>query len=502
MIYNGSDVYIFNPAYVLKNDLRRVVIFSGASSNDLSVRDWESYLHPLHAKIFSFFTFNQPLNTTIALLSQYLRRTEEAVKDIVFPFIENPLSVYTKYNEDKIWIPKNVIINRKRIKNKVNYLKLTPDVFNCSSIDVTSRRMYMGPTLLTLMLNNTCVTDCIYCYADTKTSCTRKLSTRRILELLDEAYTMQVRAVNLMGGEVFLHPDWFIILKKLTDLNIAPEYISSKYPINNEIIDNIKKTGYRNPIQISLDTCSPDILKQTLSVKKDYVSKVIQGIRLLDKSGLNYRITSVITTYNVQNDIFNELANFISSLENITDWRITPAVNSNWIEYSCFKKLKPNKKDIESLYQYIESSIIPKLRIPVFLNRSAINREFHYCKTGSMDFKGVRCSALNNHMFILPDGKVTICEQLYWLPQFLIGNVSNNSIKEVWNSKRAKELSNLRRDDIRSGSPCKDCTFFESCFAMNNRCWVDIIKVYGKENWDFPDPRCAFAPPLTYNIGY
>jgi len=27
--------------------------------------------------------------------------------------------------------------------------------------------------------------------------------------------------------------------------------------------------------------------------------------------------------------------------------------------------------------------------------------------------------------------------------------------------------------------------------------WVeDIVKAYGKKNWDYPDPRCAFAPEM------
>ncbi len=502
MLFDDSETYILNPAYVMKNDSRRVVIFSRLGRNNLSARDWESLLHPLHAKIFSFFTFNRPLYTTISLLSRYLNRDESTVRKIVFPFIENPRSVYTKYKEDKVFIPKNVIINRKRIAGEVDYLNLMPDVFDCYSIDIVTRRMYTAPSLLTLMLNNMCIADCIYCYADTKTRIKNKLSTTRMIELIEEAHTMQVRGVNLMGGEIFLHPDWPVILKKLMDLNMSPEYISTKCPINGEIIDSIKKTSYNNPIQVSVDTCSPDLLKQTLFVKSDYIAKILHGIKLLDKSGLKYRIASVLTTYNTKNSVFKELSCFMSGLKNITDWRITPAVNSNWIKYNDFRKLKPGKNEIEALYEFIEKQIIPCLSFPVSLNRSAINRDFHYCTTGSMDFKGVKCSALNNHLFILPDGKATICEQLYWLPRFLIGDVSVSSISEVWNSQDAKKLLTLKREDIQDSSPCKECKLFDPCFSVNNRCWLDIVKAYGEQNWDFPDPRCAYAPPMTNDLEF
>ena len=502
MSINEKEVYVFNPDYVMRNDSHRVVLFSGSRANGFSVSDWESFLLPLHAKIFSFFTFNRPFHSTVSLLGEYIKRDEQTARKIVFPFIENPISVYTKYREEKVRIPKNIIINRNQIKGNVNFLNLEPDVFNCRTIDITTQRNYTGPQLLTFMLNNNCIADCIYCYADKKTKVKNLLPVVRILELIEEAKKLPVRLINLMGGEIFLHPDWQVILKKLVDLNLSPDYISTKYPLTNEIIFNIQKTGFNNPVQISLDACSSCLLQKSLSVKNDYLKNVLKGIKLLDESGLKYRINSVLTTFNTKTEVIEELFSFISELKNISDWRITPAVNSNWIKHEEFRKLKPEKREIESLYEFIEEEIIPYSKIPIFLNRSAINREFQYCSTGSKDFKGVKCSALNNHLFILPDGKATICEQLYWSPQFIIGDASVNNISQIWNSNRAKKLLNLQRDDIKDSSQCKVCKHFESCFNSRNRCWVDIAKAYGKKNWDYPDPRCAFAPPMTFDLRF
>ena len=502
MRLNESEVYIFNPDYVMRNDSHRVVIFSKSNLSRLSIPDWESFLHPLHAKIFSFFTFNRSLQTTILKLSEYFKKDEMAVRKIVFPFIENPLSVYTKYKENKVRIPKNVIVNRNQIAGEIKYLNLKPDVFDCQTIDITTQRTYTGPQLLTFMLNNNCIANCIYCYADKKTKVKNRLPVSRILELIEEANNLPVHLINLMGGEIFLHPDWQIILKKLVDLNLPPEYISTKYPLTKEIIRSIKMTGFANPVQISLDACSSELLMKTLFVKNDYLHKVLQGIKKLDNSGLKYRISSVLTTHNTKKDLIKVLFNFISELKNISDWRITPAINSNWIEYDKFKKIKSEKKEIESLYEFIESEIMPYSKIPIFLNKPAIDREFHYCRTGSLDFKGVKCSALNNQLFILPDGKATICEQLYWSTQFIVGDVSDKNISEVWNSSQAQKLLNLQREDIQDLSPCKVCKLFESCFNARNRCWLDIVKAYGKENWDFPDPRCAFAPEMNYDLRF
>ena len=44
------------------------------------------------------------------------------------------------------------------------------------------------------------------------------------------------------------------------------------------------------------------------------------------------------------------------------------------------------------------------------------------------------------------------------------------------------------------------CKLFDECMDFPNRCIVDILKGYGPENWDYPDPRCAQAPPFIYDL--
>jgi len=251
MRYDKNEIYILNPDYVMRNDSHRVVLFSRDKTSQLSTSHWESFLHPLHAQIFSFFTFNRPLNITVSLLEQYLKRDEQTVRNIVYPFIENQQSFYTKYRDEKVRIPKNVIISRNKISEEVVFLNINPDVFSCRNIDLTTERNYLAPQMLTFMLNNSCVSNCIY-----------------------------------------------------------------------------------------------------------------------------------------------------------------------------------------------------------------------------------------------------------WMPQFIIGDVSKQSISEVWNSSDAHKLMNLNRADIQESSPCKNCNLFKPCFDARNRCWVDIVKAYGKENWDYPDPRCAFAPAMINDLGF
>ncbi|MDR0546598.1 MAG: SPASM domain-containing protein, partial [Dysgonamonadaceae bacterium] len=64
---------------------------------------------------------------------------------------------------------------------------------------------------------------------------------------------------------------------------------------------------------------------------------------------------------------------------------------------------------------------------------------------------------------MLPDEQTTICEELYWSPKFIIGDVTTQSIIEIWNSEKATKLYNLSQSDFRVTSACKYCPDFNFC---------------------------------------
>ena len=240
---------------------------------------------------------------------------------------------------------------------------------------------------------------------------------------------------------------------------------------------------------------------ESLGVNGNYAKEMLHGLQLLDDSGLNYQISSVLTNYNCQVNVLAELLHELSHLKHIRDWRIIPASNSIYKEYNVFSHLKPTKAQITKVFNQIRP-LLTQVSFPVILGKEVTDKNYQDTWGGSRCFKGSECSALTTHMFILPDGKVTVCEQLYWHPQFIIGNVTTQSLKEVWHSPQALHLCSLSRQDINKESPCRECRLFEDCFSYQNRCWSDIIKAYGKDCWDFPDPRCCFAPAMKNKLSY
>ena len=497
----NDKVFILNPHYHLKHDIHRVILFSRGKDDENCSYQWHTFIHPLQAAMLSFFTYNRPYRETITLLCDFFCRSREDMERWVSKFIENPSPVYTHSAEGKIHFPKRVLIDASRWKEAFHYRELDIHSFACKTIDLTTRRLFSRPSLVTFMLTNRCVTHCLYCYADTTTPVIHPLPTSRILSLIEEAERLQVQQIGLMGGEIFLHPDWQQILYELVKRDIAPDVISTKMPMTSKLINQLEATGYQGILQVSLDSCNERIAQETLGVKEGYVSQMLEGIRLLDESTLNYQIASVLTTYNCDITTLSEMYIQIANLKRIRDWRIVPVHNSITKEFHSFAKLKPSKGKIIDVNERLRE-IIKKPSFPIIIGVSALEIHYNQATDGSCSFKGKKCSALNTHLFILPDGKATICEQLYWNPHFIVGDVSTSGIQEVWLSDRAKKLYNMQRDDLQSDTVCRDCALFESCFSYHNRCWTDIIKAYGRDCWDYPDPRCQFAPPMKNKLDY
>lgn len=106
------------------------------------------------------------------------------------------------------------------------------------------------------------------------------------------------------------------------------------------------------------------------------------------------------------------------------------------------------------------------------------------------------CVANTTGISILANGDCSVCEMLYDNPEYILGNVSNQSITEIWNSDKALGLYTLKQTLFPEDSPCHDCGVFEKCRNSYGKrvCYLDIAKS-GNQKW-YPDPRCPQASPV------
>ena len=498
--------YMINPAYIIIPDQTRAVITTakgfdvykpGVEEN--TGMSWR--LNPIYAVIFSFFNGRLQLSDTIKQISVETGFSNDWVFDFIKPFFYNTELLSIKYGDSGNWFPfpKRFIIEntdnkpRNDLYSKEEFY-IRKELWNFDTFRLSH------PTNLTLMLNNKCVTDCVYCYANKDYKVENPLSTEKILSLIKEANDLGVLSFDISGGEIMLHKDWDIIVSELLKYGFLP-YISTKVPLTETQIIRLKELGIQR-IQVSIDAWNAAILSKVLGVKESYFDKLKETLHLLEKYDIKVSVKSVITKSNQDlkgiEDLLTNLANF----SNIVSISVAPG------EYSLYKH---GKKGFTNYMTSIEKWNKISDFVRTFAEKVTIFIYPQGCITKDSIFNPVEdkvkvfgkrslCSGNVVSLYILPDGQVTICEELYWSPKFILGDVTKQSVMEIWNSGKATGLYNLSQNDFRPLSACKYCPDFSICRSTLGVCWKMIYMTYGDEHWDMPDPRCPFAPAPVYEF--
>jgi len=236
-----NEKYIINPAYKFRSDIKRVVVTNNNSlyvnnydhNDDNFTKNFSTILHPLVAYLFSFFDGKSSLKDTIQMLSDTLDISEDKVLETFIMYIENEDKIIYRMSEKYIaLIPKNFIIKKGKLKERNLLEGINIDEILNIGVDMDTIRYYI-PNEITLMITNKCLTDCVYCYANTKPTIKTPLSFERITEIVKEAHLLGCRSVELAGGDIFTYKNWYEVIELLNKYEYSP-YISTKIPITEK----------------------------------------------------------------------------------------------------------------------------------------------------------------------------------------------------------------------------------------------------------------------------
>lgn len=500
--------YIINPAYTIVPDKKCTFItnskkFDTFNKNiDVDSGFYQS-LPPLYAYIFSYFTGKHTFEETINDISEKTGIDKLLLTEFVKPFINNSEKILIQLHEihsskiqNQNWIPINFIIESSNI--------VRDDIHEASDFLIPKQNWNLSeyrtafPHRLTLMLTNKCRTECIYCYADKTHNIETLLSTEKYIEIIREADALGVLSIDVNGGEVFLHPGFEQILEELYKHGYNP-YLSTKIPLEEKEIVKFKQIGMKN-LQLSIDVWDGEIMKKLLGVNSNYFFKIQKSLENLEKHGINVKIKSVITKYNDSPEQIIHLLNNLTKFENILDISIAAAEYSLYKGPETFKNYRTSQAKWTILQNTIEDYISTH-KTKCEISCQNIDNEKEYCNSVEVKRKNFinrsKCTANINSLYVLPDGKVGICEELYWNKNFILGDLNKQNIMEIWNSEKATKLYKLSQSNFRMESACSICTDFDYCRLNSGVCWKLIIAAYGEDHCDLPDPRCHYAPPIT-----
>lgn len=477
----------FNTNYYLKPNKDNVLIMAAqlGRENLLPVADgFETRIHPIHAMILSFVD-GRDETEIIDEASLTLKIDSELIRRFLNRLIDNDSYISIKTSTGPSIFPPKIVISGN--KEQYNNSKHRWQDFIYGSVDLSVRR-HFTPSSLTLMVNNVCHTQCYYCYADKRSRTFCSLPYPQVQSLIKEARELHVRSFDVIGGEFFLYPHWENMLKDLHNAGYHP-YISTKMPLNEKQVAKLVELGVHD-IQISLDSLIATHLERSLKVSSNYVGKIKKTLELLDKKGISVYVHSVLSKETETIGDLKSVYQFISSCANIAEWKIDKAGKSLYAS-TPYSKIEVGEPELTKLVGYLDE-IKDEAYFPIRYPRPDVANQIQNINP-SVDFlnRGL-CSGNYSSLFILPDGKVTICEELYWNKKFIIGDIKESTIREIWNSESALDLFNLKQGSIPSDSKCRECSIYSKCRSVRQVCYKEIIKKYGENKWYYPDVNCPF----------
>lgn len=479
---------ILNTEYKLINDYDRILLIQ-MPFEDYSISK-VYFIHPVHAKFLSLFDGTVSDEDVMEYLEREYQVKKSDTVRLIKMFDRNN-DMYIQFQGEIFFFPKNILIPNE---GEIVRNDLGEEECNCIVPYDFKRLRLSYPKTITYVINLNCYTDCVYCYANRRCQY-EPLKTEKILDIIKEAKEIGIVEFNISGGEFFLQKNWELILKVLIDNGFTP-HISTKVPLSEKVIDRAKEIGL-DCIQFSLDTLNNEIAQRTLHVKDDYIENIIASIKYADKVGLNIIIKPTLSkeTCSVKN--VAAILDFAASLKHIKRSVISTIGQSLYIDESTYFKIRPTIAQIKTVLDYIEREG-RKFEFEIYPDSNVVYKE-ELCNVTYFRNRP-RCTANVDGFIILPDGKITICEELYWHPDFILGDLTRQTILEAWHSNVAKDLWNCERKTMPEYSACKECEELQECRQGRGICWKFVIGAYGKEYAFHPDPRCSRAPVPTYNV--
>ncbi|MFH1661481.1 MAG: radical SAM protein [Candidatus Falkowbacteria bacterium] len=291
-------------------------------------------------------------------------------------------------------------------------------------------------------LTTKCDLGCSWCI-DKYVLSNKEIPEKRMEELLNEFKKYGIRSVVYFGGgEPLMHNRISTILEKTNQLSIEYAINTNGILLKNEVAEIIAKTC--SWIRISLDAASDEKYKE-LHKGKNYFQKIIKNIKSLNKIKKGTVGTSFVVMENNINEIF-ESAKLIKN------------IGCDFIQFK--PMYLPSIKNKRSLSKYVENLNI-KIKKELKKAKKLEDSKFAVLVTGSMNTllsdqpvnqgkSYTYCAAQQFIPLITPHG-VYVCPNLRGSKKGRIGDILNDSFKEVWESKKRKNI-------IENINPSVDCS--------------------------------------------
>lgn len=360
---------------------------------------------------------------------------------------------------------------------------------------------YQYPLFLNWIITGNCNLRCKHCYYynnENKYDFGQDLSTELAMKVIEDIEKLNVINVVLTGGEALLREDIFGIIEKLKSKNLSVRLSTNATLITKQIAE--KLSALLNPltdsIQVSLDGAKASTHEKIRG--KGTFEKTIQGIKNLIGSGFIPYINCTVTSNNIFE--LTQMYDLSAKLgvQKLSLAKFLPRDESH-------QNLRPDRdilfREIAKIVEMEKQGNGPFFEMQTFkifdfasteTGRKILDKRTEDFKMLMEDLPCNYSCHKNAQISIQKDGKIYPCFRAADIELFCFGNIQNNSLSDIWESRHNSEFFKPRPVDK---MPCSKCTYFPAC---RGGCSLEMYQEHG--TLLIPDNNCIKGKFLIKNL--
>ncbi len=302
-------------------------------------------------------------------------------------------------------------------------------------------------TELFFELTYKCNLKCIHCFNEKNQISEENLSFEDIKKIIDEAYNLGLYKVTLSGGECTLARDFLKTIKYIREKRLVLEIFTNGQTLydNPELLQEILDV-YPNKISLSLYSMNPEIHDKITGVAGSH-KKTIEIIKLLKEKNIYVTIKSFQLNLNfTEHKAIVDFAKQTGTNLTIDTYLVLNKSKNNCNNKLTDEQLKFLANDKNSLY------FVDNFK-PHEINEKFLNSPI--------------CLATCNALTINPTGDIYPCPTMC----IKLGNIKNQTIKEILNSQQVKEIRLKKKKDLSECFKydyCKFCLYCQGIALREN----------------------------------
>ncbi len=316
-------------------------------------------------------------------------------------------------------------------------------------------KILRAPTEVFLAVTHRCNLNCFHCSVYPTEYGNNELNSKELFSLIDHLAHLKVFTIRISGGEPFLRKDLLFIIEHIVNNNMRLSINTNAMCITKETARKLADYSKRiDEIMVSIDGSRADIHERLRG--KGSFKKTIHGIQRLIDEGLNVSAYTTVVRYN-----FRDIEAIIKLCKKLQ------------ISHVKFNELLPVGM---GLRYYYELGLNYSERIATIKKLQTLSKKYNgfidgtylqICeifsprteRNDTLSLSG--CGATLNSLTILPDGTVVPCDRLQ---NFVLGNVRERSISEIWRSSPAiKKFRQRFKKTLNDIKECVDCEYKKKC---------------------------------------